>query len=134
MQVTQMAIKKKELQQLFADNTTALETIKAKLSQPIESINIIGGLIESAANCRVEIAEIVTSDVTTENILGVKCSSRSVTANIKGDIPGLVGFIGVLNKKLPTAVVKIVNIDIPDNANEKASGSIKLSVYSYKGD
>ncbi len=54
----------------------------------------------------------------------------SLTVNVEGDVPSLVGFIIKINDFFPTGVVRSVTITFPGDTG-RASANFQLVVYYY---
>lgn len=134
IQLEQLSYQREELEKGLSLTTSQFEVARAMLSQPIESIAISSVLFDIAEAHGVELTEINSSGLASDELEGLTSSVLPLTAKIEGDVPNLVSFITGLNGDLTTGVVKSVNISIPEMAGEEASANIQLVVYTYQGE
>lgn len=133
IQLEQLSTQKADLENQLIQTTSEFETSQEILSQPIETVSIIGTMLGVAANSTVQVTEI-SSSVTSEPLEGINCSTRTISAKISGNPDNLVSFITVLNGQLPTGVINSMTVTIPQvTSNQTASADIKLVVYIYNG-
>lgn len=152
-QLEELASQQEELEKQLSQTMLQLETAKATLSQPTESITASDTLFDIAKTCGVEITEISSSGLTTGDLEGITCSVLSLTVRVEGNTSSLISFITTLNDTLTTGVVKSVEISIPaidregeqegeeeeqeeeeEKEKEKPSANIHLVIYTYQGD
>jgi len=146
VQLEQLSSRQAELEEQLSDNLTALEAVKATLSQQVGSVNVTSILFDLAKAYNVEVSEMTSPGPTTENLEGVTCSVIPLTAKIAGEVSNLVSFVTRLNSHFTTGVVKSVTITVlettsSDNAStvlemtssDNASANIQLVVYSHQG-
>ena len=134
-QLEQLSYQQGELEKQLSQATSQFETVKAMLSQPTGSIAVSGLLFDSAETYGVEVTELSSSGLVSDELEGVPCSILSLTARVEGDVSDLISFITELNGDLATGVVKSVEISIPGTTSEeKSSANIQLVIYTYQGD
>jgi hypothetical protein len=92
-------------------------------------------LFDIAEAYGVEVTELSSSGLVSEELEGVPCSVLSLTVRVEGDIPDLIGFITKLNDDFTTGVVQSVEISIPETTGgEESSANIQLVIYTHRGD
>ena len=91
-------------------------------------------MFDIAEASNVEIAEINSSGLTGGDLAGISCSTLPVTASVAGNVTDLVNFITRLNSDLENGVINSVEISMPEAADEEASASIQLAIYTYQGE
>jgi len=133
IQTEKLSQRQKELEQELNETLAEAEAAKELLSQPLNSLDISDLIWATAQASGVEIAELSSSGMSTEELEGLPCSVLSLTARVEGDLTKLVDFITGLNDALASGVVKSAQIDIPSGEGEP-SASIELAVYSYQGE
>jgi type II secretory pathway pseudopilin PulG len=142
--------KQSELESQLASVESQLNTAKANLRQPIESIesiDITDTLFEIAETSEVEIVEISNMAIIEVNPPGLigedldelEFFALSFTATAEGDVANLVDFVFELNQQFPTGVIESVTIKVPAVIEEEEeitepSVQINLSIYTYEGD
>jgi len=132
----------RELESQLARAQSELEDVKARLRQPIESIEVTDTLFEVAKTCDVKIIEIRSSRLTSRELEGVTFSALPLMADVEGDVPNLIKFILEVSGKFPTSMVELVGINVPELTEggetgeelEKPSANLKLDIYTYEGD
>ncbi|MDD5037867.1 MAG: hypothetical protein PHN78_00880 [Dehalococcoidales bacterium] len=131
IQLEQLTSRKTNLENQLLGTITQFETSKDIMSKPIETVTIIGDLLDIAAANLVEVTEITSSE-SFEQLEGINCATRSISAKVSGDMVNLVNFTTALNGRLETGVVKSMTVSIPPaTSNQTASATIKLVVYIY---
>ena len=134
-QLEQLSSQKGELEKQLSQATSQLETSKAMLSQSIGSVATSGILFDTAEAYGVEVIELSSAGLVSEELEGVPCSVLSLTAVVEGDISDLIDFITELNDDFTTGVVQSVEISIPETiGGEESSANIHLVIYTYQGD
>jgi len=122
------------LEKQISQVLSQLETAKATLSQSVNSIAVSGTLFNTAGAAGVEITNLSSSSYSTGDWQGVTFSVLPVTVTVEGDVPGILSFIGSLNRDLNAAVIRSAVITIPKaTSEEKPSANIQLSIYTYQG-
>ena len=134
VKLEQLSSRQAELEGQLSQATSQFEAVKAILSQPVGSVAASSILFDIAKAHGVEVTEMTSSGPVTESLEGVTCSVISLTAKVEGDVPNLVSFVAKLNSHFTTGVVKSITITIPETTSEeKASASIEMVVYTYRG-
>lgn len=135
IQLDRFSHRQEELEQQLSQSTPQPETAKATLSQPIGSIAISDTLFNIAEANSVNITELSSSGLASEELAGVTCSVLPVWARIEGDLTNLASFITQLNDELETSVIKSVDITVPETTGEQQPiANIQMAVYTYQGD
>ncbi len=132
-QTEQLSNRQKELEEQLSQILSQSETARDILSQPIGSITISSIMFDIAEAYNVEVTEISSSGLASEELAGLTCSTLPLNATVEGDMTDLVGFITRLNGDLENGVVNSVEINAPEVAGEKASASIQMIIYTYQG-
>ncbi|MFC1934157.1 hypothetical protein ACFLWC_00455 [Chloroflexota bacterium] len=135
MQPGQLSSRKAELETQLSQTTSQFEEVEAVLSQPLVSVNVTSTLFDIAEDNGVEVTEMTSPGLATENLEGLDCLVIPLTAKVEGDVSNLVSFITELNSVFTTGVVKSITITVTGNASEeRALADLNLVVYSYQGD
>ena len=132
-QTGQLSHRQNELEEQLSQTLSQSETARTILSQPIGSIAISGIMFDIAAANSVNITEISSSGLASEELAGLTCSVLPLTAKVEGDLTDLVSFITKLNDELENGVVKSVEISVPEMTGEKTSANIQMVIYTYQG-
>lgn len=136
VQLEQLSAQKAELEKQLKQieqTTSEYEISQATLSQNIETVIIIKSMYDVAANSEVEVTQVNSSEQS-EQLEGINCSTRTISAKISGDMANLVNFITTLNGSITTGVIKSVTVTIPPaSSNGTALADIILVVYKYNG-
>ena len=141
----ELSSQQQKLENRLAHTEWKLEVAKASLRQLIESIEVTDTLFEVAETSGVEIIEINSPGLTSEELEGVAYSILALTAKVEGNVPNLINFILELNRKFPTGVLESVEIVVPgviegETGGEeieepaKPSAKLELFIHTYEGD
>ena len=134
IQLEQLSHQQGELERQLSKTDSQSESAKAILSQPIRSITISDLLFSIAEANSVNVTEINSSGLASEELAGITCSVLPFTARVEGELTDLVSYIIRLNSDLATGFVKSVEINIPEKSSEnKPSANIQLVIYAYQG-
>jgi len=135
IKLEQLSHRQKEVEQQLSQIISQSETARTTLSQPIGSINISNTLFDIAEANNVEVIEISSSGLASEELAGITCAALPLTARVEGEVTDLVSFITKLNSALDTSLVKSVGIEIPETTSEqKPTANIQMVIYTYQGD
>ena len=135
IQLEGLSHRQQELEQRLSQSTSQPETAKARLSQPMGGIAISDTLFDIADANSVNITELSSSGLASEELGGVICTVRPVSARIEGDLTNLASFITELNDDLKTGVIKSVDVTVPDVTDgQQPTANIQLAFYTYQGD
>ena len=126
-----------ELESQLAPVESQLNTAKAGLRQPIESIDITDALFKIAETSEVAIVEIsnvaivelTPPSLIEEDLDEPGFSALSLTVKIEGEIANLVDFISELDEQFPTTVHEVTKI----NAAESLA-TLAVQIFNYEGD
>jgi len=120
-------------QQLLVDDLTQLEqqvnSAKTMLAQSIEAHTVASILLEIAQATAVGITEIQSTDVTVDEIDGVRFTVLLLKVRVSGEIPAITAFIHQFNERLPTVVKESLDINMEDG-----EALISLQIYTYEGE
>ncbi len=162
LDVTDLSARQGSLQEQMKQATQQLESARATLSQPNDSITISDSVFRIAATSGVEVTQMGSSSLARSNLTNIGGSTLPLIVLVRGEVPNLIDFVMRLNSELTTGIVKSAQITIPkasdnvtdngtDNvtyditaiatgnvtavmADEKMpSANIQIEVYSYKG-
>lgn len=134
-QLAELSSQHEELEKQLSETISQLETAKAMLSQPTESIAASDALLDIAETCGVKVTEVGSSGSVGGDLEGLICSVLPLTVKVEGDTFSLISFITKLNSDFMTGVVKSVNISIPQTTGEeRPSANIQMVIYTYQGD
>jgi len=150
----QLSSQQAELESQLTQLEARLEVVKAGLYQSIQSIEatetlyeVTETLYEVAETSEVEIVEISSPGLTTEELEGVTLSVLSLAVTVEGDVRDLIDFIDAWTEKYPTGVVELVEITVleatdeeteeeeteEEEEEEKFSAIVNLLIYTYEG-
>jgi hypothetical protein len=117
-----------------------MSATKDSLRQPesVDSIEATETLLQVVEAQGLEIIEISSPGLSSEDLEGSAYSVLVLTVVVEGDVPELVHFISVLSSKFPTGVLESIDIIDPAVAEGEAgstepSASLSLRIYSYEG-
>lgn len=134
IQLEQLSHRQGELERHLSETDSQSESAKKILSQPIRSITISDLLFNVAEANSVNVTEITSSGLASEELAGVTCSVLPFTARVEGELTNLVSYITRLNSDLATGFVKSVEINVPEaSSTKKPSANIQLVIYTYQG-
>lgn len=134
IQLEQLSYRQEELERQLNQNDSQSDTAKAILSQPMGSITISDILFQIAEANSVNITEINSSGLGSEQLAGITCSVLAFTVRVVGEVADLVGYITSLNHNLATGIVKSTEINIPETTSDnKPSANIRVVIYTYRG-
>ena len=134
IQLEQLSHRQGELERHLSETDSQSESAKKILSQPIRSITISDLLFNVAEANSVNVTEITSSGLASEELAGVTCSVLPFTARVEGELTNLVSYITMLNSDLTTGFVKSVEINVPETSStKKPSANIQLVIYTYQG-
>ena len=134
-QLEQLSYQKGDLERRLSQAISQFETAKAILSQSTGSIVTTSTLFDIAEAYGVEVTELSSSGLVSEELEGVPCSVLSLAVRVEGGISDLIGFITKLNTDLTTGAVQSVEISIPETTSEeKSSANIHLVIYTYQSE
>ncbi len=145
----QLSSQQAELESQLTQLEARLKVVKDGLYQSIQSIEvtetlyeITETLYEVAETSDVEIVEISSPGLATEELEGITYSFLSLAVTVEGDVRDLIDFIDAWTEKYPTGVVELVEMTVPlpeeeeeleEEELEKPSADIRLLIYTYEG-
>lgn len=133
-QTAQFNLQHKELTEQLNQLSSQLDVIKAKISQPMDTISISNNLFQIADTCGIEITQFSVSGLTTFDISGVSFSALPFSITINGTVSNIIKFILKLTENLNSSMIKTVKINTSQvNGEEIMSATIRLDIYTYKG-
>jgi len=135
VKVSQLQQQHEELQAQVQDSENQLNTVKNRLQQLIDSVDVTDKFFVIADNCDVEIITISTTAISEDMLLDtIDCISISVTASVTGTVDNLINFILSLNSGFATGYVMSSQISIPEESSDNTStAGINMIIYSYEG-
>jgi len=136
LQLTQLTQQKADIEEQLDSNRAEFKATEAKLSETVGSIATGSILFDIAYKHGVDIVEVTSPGISTDDLGGVTSPVLMFNATAEGELSGLIGFISELNVELTTGFVKTANITIPEPGveEEPPSASIQLILYSDQGD
>ena len=133
IQFERTADRQHELEEQLSVIIAQSEVARETLSQPMNSIIISDILFSTAEANSVNITEVSSSGMTSEELSGVPCLALPLTASVEGDLANLVAFITQLNGDLATGFVSSLDMSITDPAgNQKPSVNIQMVIYTHR--
>jgi len=128
--------RQEELERQLSQTISQSETARVALSQPIGIIAISDIIFDIAEDYGVEVTEISSSGIATEELAGITCSVLPLTAKVEGEVTDIASFITKLNEDLATGLARSVEISIPETTDEgeETSADIQVVIYTYRGD
>lgn len=132
----QLSLQMKAAENKLAGAKSRLKAAKNALSQSTQSIEVTDTLFAIAEACNVEVTEIGSSALASEELEEVTCSLLPLTVQIEGNVPNLVDYVLELSAEFPTGVVKSVEMIVPGEEDERDIpwANLKLFIYAYRGD
>jgi hypothetical protein len=138
-------------QDKLAEATSLLAKSEAKFPESAESIKYDELLFDIADVCDLEVMSLTASEPSDEKVEDVTYFITSFTVEVKGEVANILDFINtiVTHEDFITATVEVVNITVPEPLTEEEkegltkeeikkketpSATIKLVIYSYKGE
>ena len=106
------------------------DTGKIKLQQPVESIIVTDKCYYIASLSNVEIFDIGTTEIKTQEFINLDCEKMVVYIMVRGELSDMVNFIINMNESFSTGYIESVKMAM----EEEPYTSIQMVVYSYKGD
>ena len=135
IQLEQLSSQQAELEEQLNQITSQFEESRDILSQSSGSIAVSSILFDIAEAQGLEVTEVSSPGLTSENFSGTTYSVITLGATTEGEVSNLVEFVTELNNHLVTGVVRSIKIIIPESDDgNKASVNIQLVVYFYRGD
>jgi len=132
-QTEQLSLRQNELEEQLKQTLSQSEAARETLSQPIGSLTISSVMFNIAETCNVEVIEIGSPGLASEELDGLACDVLPFTATAEGDVTDLVNFITKLNNDLENGIINSVEISVPETTGEKASANFQMVVYAYQG-
>jgi len=134
IQLEQLSNRQEELEQQLSQTISQSEATKSALSQPIQSITISDTLFDIAEANSVNVMEVSTSGLASEELAGITYSVLPLTARVEGELTNLASFITQLNGEFETGVIKSVEINVPEATSRNTIANIQMVIYAYQGD
>lgn len=104
------------------------------LHQNIESVNVTDRFFEIAESSNVTVMGLSTTVITEMPLEAIVCSTISLSAKVKGDMPDLVQFIINLNEGYVSGYVGSAQIVTPGGCeNADHTASVQMIAYSHEG-
>ncbi|MEE8413868.1 MAG: hypothetical protein V3R96_04890, partial [Dehalococcoidales bacterium] len=125
----------KILEEQLSQTTSQFESVKSILAEPVGSINAATSIFEIAETYNLVVTGITSPGPVDENLEGAILQVVSLTAEVNGNVSDLVKFATNLNSYFITGAVKSISITVPEGSSaDNASASVRLVVYTYRGD
>lgn len=135
LQLDSLSAKQAELENRLSQTIPELESLKARLSQPVSSNSTANVLVDAAKTYGLIVTGMTSTSPTAENVEGANLVSISVSVKVEGSVSKLVNYASALNNLLKTSAITSVEITVPETTNvDKASATIQLVIYTYRGD
>lgn len=132
LQPEPLSARQSELQGQLAQTLAEVDSAKAQLIQPLDSIDATDSLLSIAALSKVRVTSIASSGVIQEELNGLPATALLLNAKVEGKTPDLVAFISELNSSLPTGLVRSVEMSTGETP-ESSSARVQVAIYSYQG-
>lgn len=121
-----------QLTQQIEQTNSQLADVKTKLSSSNDSIDATNIILDDAKSYDVDILEMSSSGLSTEDLAGTRCQTLSMVIKVQGNIQNIADFAASLNRRFPTSVEKLIQLD---RLTEKDySANFSLVIYNYKGE
>ncbi len=133
-QLTQLGSQLTQQESQLAQATSLLDTTQASFPESVESIEYDEELFRIADNWDLEITTLTASEphdnkveVEDINVDDITFSVTSFTADVKGEVANILGFIStiVTSEDFTSATAELVNINIPEPLTEAEKEAIK---------
>lgn len=127
----------RELEWRLAQTEVQVNSAKDRLRQSIDSIEVTETLFEVAADNGVEMVEISSPGLSSEDLDSGIYSILLLAAVVEGDVSSLVDFVLAVGRKFPTGVVESVEVVVPaviGGESAQPSATLSLRIYSYQSD
>ncbi len=131
LDLTELSARQGSLQEQIKQATQQLESARAALSQPNDSITISDSVFRIAATSGVEVTQMGSSSLTRSNLTSIGGSILPLVVLVRGDVPNLIDFVMRLNIELTTGVVKSAQITVPkasDNVTDTVTYDIVATI------
>jgi hypothetical protein len=134
LQITSLQSQLDELHQTAVEEQKQLEAAQQQMDQTVVSVDVTDQFFSIAGTCGVRVMNMSTLPITPNVYEGIGLSTTSLNVAVEGEVPALIDFVETLNTDFTTGLIKSTEIDIPpSSANETASASIQIIIYSYEG-
>jgi hypothetical protein len=135
LQVKELNQRQEELQEKLDESIVQLEAAEESLRQPIASIDVTDEFFAIAYSCGVEVTNISSSSISSEDLEGIPCSKITINAMVTGKVSNLINFIIRLNNDFTTGIVNSAYMNImSEESNKEPSMTVMMVIYTYKGD
>lgn len=133
IQLEPLSTRKADFEQQLSQNTKQLDTVRAILSQPVNTTNTTAAVLSTAKTYNLEITQWKLSGPSDAILAGMPASAVLIMVIVEGDMGNLVGFITRLNTVFTNGVVESAVIINTENASgKKPSADIKLTLYTVQ--
>ena len=132
IQLEPLSARKIDLELQLSQTTKQLNTVQAKLSQPINSTNITEAVFNTTKIYNLNMTQWNLSVPSNATLAGMSASAVLITITVEGDMSNLVGFITKLNILFTNGAVDSVVITNPETAGKKPSADMKLTLYTVQ--
>jgi len=112
-----------------------LDTARAELSRPADSIIANEALFEIARISAVTLTEITAFPPSNDDLAGLTCSALPFTVTAEGGMSELLDFTARLNTDLVNGIVRSATLTVPERpTGGDSSVNIQLIIYTYQGE
>lgn len=133
----EFSFQQRELEWRLARTEVQVNSAKDRLRQSVDSIEVTETLFEVAADNGVEMVEISSPGLSSEDLDSGVYSVLLLAAVVEGDVSHLVDFVLAVGRKFPVGVIESVEITVPavmGGESAQPSATLSLRIYSYQGD
>ena len=127
----------REFEWRLAQAEVQVDSAKDRLRQSVDSIEVTETLFEVAADNGVEVVEISSPGLSSQELEDSVYSALSLAAMVEGNVSNLVDFVLAVGRKFPTGVIESVEINVPaviGGESTQPSATLSMRIYSYQGD
>lgn len=135
--------KQKEIESQLASSRAQLDQARARLRQPLESIEAAARVYRVAAETGVTITSLGTPGPADRKLKGATFATMPLTVTAEGAVPNLVTFVARLSGEFPLGMLETAELIVPAAGGEsepppagqrKTAGpalTVLLRIYSY---
>jgi Tfp pilus assembly protein PilO len=119
-----------------------LASNKNRLKLDEDSITVTDSILALAKSYKIDITEIRSSGLSSEELAGTSLSTLAIDLSVQGGINDIANFATGLNERYPTSIDTLVQLDrIPPSSTPTIvpsgenifSGTLSLVIYNYEG-
>ncbi|UCD53827.1 MAG: hypothetical protein JSU76_02655 [Dehalococcoidia bacterium] len=131
----EFSFQQRELEWRLAQTEVQVNAAKDRLRQSVDSIEVTETLFEVAADNGVEMVEISSPGLSSEDLDSGVYSILLLAVVVEGNVSSLVDFILEVGRKFPTSVIETAEITVPavvGGESRQPSATVSLRIYSYQ--